>query len=200
MRFSRDSAIWWLAIAGAVVGYLLSVKTPPTQWDYMQWLNAAFFAVSTIAAKLATSPLAGAKDAQKVDRTKIGSAALLVFALGLVSTGCASANPRHIATVSVVSSHTVLAAAQDLTRSWRCGEPTAPPTCIPPETYGAKYAPLFVEAFDKDQKIAELVRATPGDASIGSLLGSIGAILDKIAALLPADLRARLLAQIGGAS
>lgn len=129
-------------------------------------------------------------------------AKLLVFVLAATvaagAAGCATANPRHVATVSVVSSHTVLAAAQDLTRGWRCGEPAAPPTCIPVETYRTQVAPLFVEAFDKDQKVAELARATPGDLSIGSLLGSITAILEKIAALLPPTLRAQLLAQIGG--
>lgn len=59
---SRDSIIWWLAIAGAVITYLLSAE-PPTQWDYKEWLQAISFVVATVSGKLATSPLVGKESA-----------------------------------------------------------------------------------------------------------------------------------------
>ena len=56
---NRDSLVWWLGIAGAVVLYL-SNADPPTLWTYNDWLQALAFAIATAAAKLATSPLPGA--------------------------------------------------------------------------------------------------------------------------------------------
>lgn len=55
--FARDSIVWWLAIIGAAVTYLISAGEPPPQWDYQQWLQALSFGVATIAGKLATSPM-----------------------------------------------------------------------------------------------------------------------------------------------
>jgi hypothetical protein len=54
--FTRDSALWWLAIVGAVVTYLASAE-PPTHWTYHQWIQAAMFVVATVSGKLANSPL-----------------------------------------------------------------------------------------------------------------------------------------------
>jgi hypothetical protein len=53
---TRDSALWWLAIIGAVAGYLASAD-PPNHWTYQQWIQAAMFIVATVSGKLATSPL-----------------------------------------------------------------------------------------------------------------------------------------------
>jgi hypothetical protein len=64
MPLNRDSFVWWLAIAGALVTYLVSKETPPTAWGYMDWLQFASAAVATASAKLATSPLAGKENAQ----------------------------------------------------------------------------------------------------------------------------------------
>lgn len=55
--FTRDSVIFWLAILGAVITYLMSAGAPPGQWTYQDWLQAASFVVATLAGKLATSPL-----------------------------------------------------------------------------------------------------------------------------------------------
>ena len=56
---SRDSIVWTLAILGALVTYLLSVGTPPTDWNYQQWLQFVAAVVATVSGKLATSPLRG---------------------------------------------------------------------------------------------------------------------------------------------
>lgn len=56
--WTRDSIIWWLGIAGALLAYLSQAPTPTT-WDYAEYVKAASLLVATISAKLATSPLAG---------------------------------------------------------------------------------------------------------------------------------------------
>jgi hypothetical protein len=59
--FTRDSAVWWLAIIGSVITYLASAA-PPSQWNYHQWIQAAALIVATISGKLATSPLPHSAD------------------------------------------------------------------------------------------------------------------------------------------
>jgi hypothetical protein len=56
---TRDSALLPLAVAGSVLGYLILVGTPPTAWNYVEWLKALAFAVATASAQLGTSPLRG---------------------------------------------------------------------------------------------------------------------------------------------
>jgi hypothetical protein len=62
VRMYRDSIVWWLAIVGALIAYLVSAGKPPTVWDYSQWLQFAAAVVATVSGKLANSPLKG-KDA-----------------------------------------------------------------------------------------------------------------------------------------
>lgn len=59
MKFilTRDSFIWWLAIGGATVTYLITIENPPNLWTYKEWLQALSFVIATISGKLATSPL-----------------------------------------------------------------------------------------------------------------------------------------------
>ena len=57
MRLTRDSAVWWVALAVAVLGYLSNVQTSPLQWTYLEWVQAASFVLAWVAGKLATSPL-----------------------------------------------------------------------------------------------------------------------------------------------
>lgn len=59
MNLTRDSWVWWLAIAASVLTYLAAAE-PPTVWGYTDWIKALSFAVATISGKLATSPLPGA--------------------------------------------------------------------------------------------------------------------------------------------
>lgn len=54
---NRDSAVWGLAIIGALMAYLIGAQVPPTEWTYMQWLQFVAAAVATLSGKLATSPL-----------------------------------------------------------------------------------------------------------------------------------------------
>ena len=58
---TRDSVLWGLGIAGAVLTYLIA-SPPPTQWDYAEWLKALAFAVATVAAKMGSSPLKHSDD------------------------------------------------------------------------------------------------------------------------------------------
>jgi hypothetical protein len=57
--WNRDSLILWVGLAVAVVGYLSTAMNPPTQWGYMEWLQAASFMLAWVTGKLATSPLPG---------------------------------------------------------------------------------------------------------------------------------------------
>ena len=54
---TRDSLVWILVFFGAVVGYLVTAKTPPTEWTYNEWLQASMFLLATLTAKLQGSPL-----------------------------------------------------------------------------------------------------------------------------------------------
>ncbi len=125
---------------------------------------------------------------------------LLVFLL----TGCASlGGPRHVATVSVVSAHAVLAAVQDTTRALYCGAPTAPaaPACID-DALRRTIAGQLVTAFDLDGQVARLVRTVPAGgilpANVAELVGRIAALVDRILAALPKAARESLLMKIGG--
>ncbi len=58
---TRDSYILWLGLAIAAVGYLSTAAKPPTEWGYLEYLQAASFVLAWVSGKLATSPLAGEK-------------------------------------------------------------------------------------------------------------------------------------------
>lgn len=60
MTMTRDSVLWWLLIVGGVLAYL-SQSPSPTTWSYPEWIKALSMLVSTVAGKLATSPLPGAE-------------------------------------------------------------------------------------------------------------------------------------------
>lgn len=55
----RDSYVLWVGFAAAIVAYLVTAATPPTDWTYMQWLQFASVILAWISGKLASSPLAG---------------------------------------------------------------------------------------------------------------------------------------------
>jgi hypothetical protein len=57
---NRDSILWYLIVLGAVLAYLQSTESP-ADWHYDDWIKAASFVVATIAGKLSSSPLPGAK-------------------------------------------------------------------------------------------------------------------------------------------
>lgn len=56
---NRDSFVLWIGLALAVVGFLSTAANPPTDWSYLEWLQAASFVLAWVSGKLATSPLSG---------------------------------------------------------------------------------------------------------------------------------------------
>jgi hypothetical protein len=65
---TRDSWIWLLGFLAATVGYLITAHKPPTEWSYMEWLQAASFVLAYLVGRMSASPLAG--DATKLAETK----------------------------------------------------------------------------------------------------------------------------------
>lgn len=59
--WTRDSKVFWLGLAIALIGYL-SMSDPPTMWSYADWLKFAAFVLAWGSGKLATSPLPGEWD------------------------------------------------------------------------------------------------------------------------------------------
>lgn len=57
MTLTRDSAVLWLGIIGALVGYLAAAQHPPIEWTWHEWMQFALSAVGVISGKLASSPL-----------------------------------------------------------------------------------------------------------------------------------------------
>lgn len=57
ITLTRDSLVWWVMAAGAMLGYLAVAKTPPTQWSYEQWLQAGLAGVGWLSGYLKSSPL-----------------------------------------------------------------------------------------------------------------------------------------------
>lgn len=72
---TRDSWIWLIGLAAACVGYLITAQKPPTQWSYMEYLQAASFVLAYIVGRLSSSPLAG--DETPVADTKLAVGGLL---------------------------------------------------------------------------------------------------------------------------
>lgn len=65
MQFSlatRNSIFYsWITVTIAICGYL-ATRPIPTQWAYVDWLNAIIAIGGIILAKLGSSPLGGAGD------------------------------------------------------------------------------------------------------------------------------------------
>ncbi len=62
MKLTRDSTVLWLGLAIAVVGYLSTAAKPPTDWGYLEWVQACSFILAWVSGKMATSPLSGGKE------------------------------------------------------------------------------------------------------------------------------------------
>ena len=52
----RDSWLWWLGVAAAILTYL-GASPAPASWSYHQWIQALAVVVGIISAKLSSSPL-----------------------------------------------------------------------------------------------------------------------------------------------
>lgn len=129
----------------------------------------------------------------------------MFIALLVGVTGCASSGVRHVATVSVVSAHAVLAATQDTEMLLVCGKPGAPaaPACVPLAEHKVISAKL-ADAFGVDVQVATIIRDWPATGaaptSIGALLGQITVVVNYVLDHLPPGaLTTKLLTVIGGA-
>lgn len=69
---TRDSWVWIVAALGALVGYLVTAQTPPTEWGYMEWLQFVSFGLAWAAGKLTGSPLAGDTTSAAKTTTSLG--------------------------------------------------------------------------------------------------------------------------------
>ena len=69
---TRDSLTWIVLLLVAAVGYLTTAAKPPTEWGYMEWLQAASFLLAWIVGKLGSSPLAGNNTPPKMQAPALG--------------------------------------------------------------------------------------------------------------------------------
>jgi hypothetical protein len=69
---TRDSLVWVLLLAVAVVGYLTTAERSPMEWGYREWLQAASFLLAWIVGKLGSSPLAGLNTPHKESYPALG--------------------------------------------------------------------------------------------------------------------------------
>lgn len=89
MTITRDSTLLWLGIAGAVVVYLGASPSPMT-WSWADWMQFAAFAIGVLSAKLATSPLPGSKDTEKINMAGRLPMVVLPFVLAVMLPACAA--------------------------------------------------------------------------------------------------------------
>jgi len=186
---TRDSLVLWLPVLVAVLTYLQN-SPPPTQWTYADWMRILSAIVAAGSTKMMTSGLPGKNDPATINISKIAPVALLALALGASS--CATtqqlSNARHVATVTVVSAHSVLATVQDAEALLVCGRSgaPAPPACVTIEAHRTISGHLAT-AFDLNVKVARLVRdagsITP--AEVPALVEQIAALVDQIVRLIP---------------
>lgn len=199
--FTRDS-VWWGVSAFlsfvAVLATLTDTSGPmslayygiPASW--LPYIRLLALVNTWVSGKMSTSPAPSSNEVARGIRDS-GRPLALLLAVGLsaamLSTGCASA--RHKAVVTVASAHTVLTIIREDELLLVCGRATAPapPLCVPPEVHRDISAKL-VKAFEADERMLRIVRATPssaGPADVGTLLREISGVVSEILALIPAS-------------
>jgi hypothetical protein len=120
---------------------------------------------------------------------------LIATVVALVLTGCGSiggalhvGGPRHLATVTVVTSHGILALVQDSENAMVCGKATAPVPCVTASAHKAISADL-VTAWADEADVERLVRSVPAGVAVSpdvpTLLGKISGLIDKIVKAIP---------------
>jgi hypothetical protein len=129
---------------------------------------------------------------------------LSVLVMGWATMGASCGGARHIATVTVVSAHGVLATIQDTENAIVCGRPTAPapPQCVPLETH-RQIAQMLGRAFTLDAAIAKTLRDMPAGApqpdQVLKELGEIGDLVKAIVELIPQSAtKTSLVQNLGG--
>jgi hypothetical protein len=112
----------------------------------------------------------------------------VLLVLALIG-GCA-VKARHIATVSVVSAHSVLSVIQDSEILLVCGRSGAPaaPLCVPIDKH-RQISILLEKAFSLEKDIAGLTRAVQPDQplppQIPGLLSQLSTLIGDVLALIP---------------
>ena len=119
-----------------------------------------------------------------------------------ITIGCGGV--RHVATVTVLSSHAVLAQTQDTADVVPiCGADDAPstPACLPADVRNGAIARALVQAFTLDQAVLSAVRYWPGPPAtldVTAYLTQITRLVTEIVAALPdGAAKTKLLALIG---
>ena len=228
LGWSRDDWKFWWAQIVSLCALVVSGVFDITYWgDYLglpvsplvlHWIMALSAFVLWVSARhsattlpsasaMASGAVPGSPVAKSDDKIDVAKYGPLVLAVLLVSGawGCATANGRHIATVSVVAAHATLSAVQDtemlLGPCGKAGVP-APPACVPVDVH-RDISHKLVIAFDADAQVARAIRDWPANgplpSSVGSWLAQITVVVNYVLDHLPpGTLTTKLLAQIGG--
>lgn len=180
MKLTRDSAVWWLLIVGAVVTYL-SQMPPPVDWTWAQWMQSIAALVGIIAGKLATSPLRGANDAMKNDLARFRVLLPLLLALSLGA--CAlKGTPRHQVTVAAVTISDSLIVATDFERAhWREMQLTE----AQHKVFQGRMVQVLETAKAIDETILAWPKGTPPPASMKPLVLALKRDLDVALSYVP---------------
>lgn len=133
-------------------------------------------------------------------------ALILALVAAFATTGCASmGGPRHVGTVGLVATHSVLGAIQDTEMRLVCGRQGAPqaPMCVPIPKHQQISAHL-AEAFALEIRAAAVMRALPAGspqpAEVVSLAFQVNALVQEVLRLLPEGRdKAALVQSLGGA-
>lgn len=129
----------------------------------------------------------------------------LSICLVIALVGCAAlGGPRHIASVTSVTAHSIASTIQDTENLLVCDRPGAPqaPLCVPLETHH-RIAALLEQAFKLDGDLAKVIRATPLEgptpAEVGELTAQITKLINDILALIPkSPAKDQLITNLGG--
>lgn len=115
----------------------------------------------------------------------------LIVALAITLSGCASlGGARHVATVGIVSTHSVLSAVQDTEMRIVCGRAGAPqaPLCVPVPTH-RQISGHLETAFALEGRAVQVIRAlppgTPQPAEVVTIMIQVNSLIQEILALLP---------------
>jgi hypothetical protein len=174
---TRDSWLLPLGVAGAIVGYLLTMP-PPTVWGYIDYLHGAAFLIGLAAAQAGNSWLKGKADPGKVDITKV-TIPLVVAALALSSMGasCHHGTPRHDSTVNLGVLTTSLGTLQTSEKALY-GAGTVPQlTPLRHQTFNAKMVTVW-DAMDKAVIVVQVWR--PGQPIPPQLAALVDAVSDTL--------------------
>jgi len=126
--------------------------------------------------------------------------AACAIALGATAQSCAKVH--HVATVTVLTSHSAIAAVQDTADAVTCGSITAPTPCLPVEVRHGVVSEKLKEALRTDIAVLTAVRQWPGPPApldVAADLAKIQALLSDVVRTLPdGAAKSRLLALLGG--